>query len=114
MNIKEIKLDNECLGKQMLLVGITPDLYVNGQKVTDPVGYRYDVCLRSHGMDKLSVRIPGAQQMDVPAPEADVYVRFEGLVVRPYVAQNGRLAFTASATGIRPVTGSGNSVPTKG
>lgn len=112
MNTREIRLDNNCLGKQMLLVAVTPDMYVNGQRVADPVGYRYDVCLRAHGMDKLSVRIPGAQQMDAPAPEADVYVRFDGLVVRPYVAQTGRLAFTASATGIHPVTGSNS--PAKG
>ena len=103
MNTREIRLDNNCLGTQMLLVGITPDLYVNGQRMTEPVGYRYDVCLRAHGMDKLSVRIPGGQQMDAPAPEADVYVRFEGLSVRPYVGQNGRMAFSASATAIRPV-----------
>ena len=113
MNIRDICLDNNCLGKQMLLVAITPDLYVNGQKVSEPVGYRYDVCLRSHSMEKLAVRIPGAQQMDAPAPEADVYVRFDNLIVRPYVGQNGRLAFTASASAIHPTNGNVGS-PSKG
>lgn len=105
MNLKEIRLDNTSLGKQMLLVAVTPDMYVNGQRLTEPVGYRYDVCLRAHGMDKLVVHIPGAQKMDVPNPEHDVYVRFDDLIVRPYVGQNGRLAFTASASDIHPVSG---------
>ena len=103
MNTKELRLDNACLGQQMLLVAIVPDMYVNGQRVSEPVGYRYDVCLRAHGMDKLSVRISGRQQMDAPLPEADVYVRFENLTVRPYVNGNGRLALTATASAIRPV-----------
>ena len=114
MNNKELRLDNACLGKQMLLVGVTPDLYANGQRLDVPVGYRYDVCLRSHGMDKLSVKIPGAQQIDAPNPEADVYVRFDDLSVRPYVNGNGRLALTATASAIHPVPGREGGTQPKG
>ena len=63
-------------------------------------------------MDKLRVRIPGAQQIDTPTPEDDVYVRFDNLVVRPYVGQNGRLAFAATASGIHSVNG--NTAQVKG
>lgn len=113
MIMQNIYLDVESLGKQMMLVAVTPDMYLNGQKVAEPVGYRYDVCLRAHGMDKLSVRIPGAQLIEAPTPEQDLYVRFDGLRVRPYVGSNGRLAFTAHATGIHAVTTGSNTSQVK-
>ena len=111
MKSKDLYLDNHCLGEKMLLVSVTPDLYINGQRLAEPIGFKYEVCLRAHDMDKLSVKIPGPQQMDAPLPEADVLVRFDGLTVRPYVAKNGRLAFTSSATAIRPAKGENPAQP---
>ena len=95
-----LTLDNKCLGSSMQLVEVTPNLYANGQRLENPNGYKYSVCLREHRNDKLSVTILGTQMMDTPSTMADVFVSFDNLVVRPYVDRNGRLAFTASASGI--------------
>ncbi len=95
-----LTLEPKCLGNSMQLVEVAPVLYANGVKLDKPVGYRYVVCLRAHRNDKLGVVIEGAQLLDSPEIDADVYVSFAGLVVRPYVDRNGRLALTAAATGI--------------
>lgn len=99
----ELKLDNACLGDLLQLVEVTPNLYENGQRVDSPRGYRYSVCVRAHRNDKLGVLISGPQAMETPSTMQDVYVEFTDLVVRPYVDRNGRLALTATASGIKQV-----------
>lgn len=103
MILSELKLDNTCLGDLLQLVEVTPNLYENGQRVDSPRGYRYSVCVRAHRNDKLGVLIPGPQAMETPSTMQDVYVEFVDLVVRPYVDRNGRLALTATASGIKQV-----------
>ena len=63
-------------------------------------GYRYVVCLVDHHLEKLNVRIDGAQLM--AQPDGFVEVEFEGLEVRGYEAQ-GKVQFTAKATSIYAV-----------
>lgn len=102
-----LKLDNKCLGDILQLVEVTPNLYENGQRLTAPNGYKYSVCVRAHRNDKLNVLIPGAQLMETPSTMLDVFVEFTDLIVRPYADRTGRLAFTATASGIKPVKRTG-------
>lgn len=109
MNNNIIYLAPECLGESIELVGVTPDMYVNGVRQDEPVGYRYDVILRDHHCDKLSVHIAGKQLMDEPLSGQSLAVVFDDLRVRPYVNRTtGKLAYTATAAGIKPM---GNIVP---
>lgn len=104
MKNSDIYLAPECLGHRLELVAVTPDLYVNGVRQPDPVGYSYDVLLREHASDKLRVHISGKQQIDEPLSGHGVFVSFSGLKVRPYVNRStGALAFIANADEIKPV-----------
>lgn len=100
MNSKELKMENGCFGK-MMLVEVRPINYVEGTKVDTPVGHAYIVTLPRHSFDKLTVKIDGPAKMAAPE-EGYVEVRFTDLVIRPYV-RDGRVAFTATATDVHPV-----------
>ena len=93
-------LDPRCVGDAML-VSVRPINYQDGKRVDEPVGHTYEVVLPEHGYDKLGVKIEGKRLMEAPS-EGFVAVDFDKLVVRPYVTRDGRLAYTASAAGIRP------------
>ena len=94
----------ECLGS-MILIGVIPDYYgLDKEKHSDPQGHKYEVMLPQHRYDKLVIKIPGTQLLDSPVSGSEPQVVFEGLNVRPYVDRTGRMAYTASATGVRVVS----------
>lgn len=101
---EKIYLAPECMGSSIELVAVTPDYYSGGVRQPEPVGYKYEVLLREHKADKLTVRIPGAKQMDEPINGFGTQVTFEGLKVRPYVNRaTGTMAFSATAEKIKSV-----------
>ena len=98
MKLRDMWFDNACLGKKKLLVEVVPAYEYKGKERTDTItGYRYVVCLVDHHLEKLNVRIDGAQLME--QPDGFVEVEFEGLEVRAY-ENKGVVNFTAKATGI--------------
>ena len=98
LNIRDLKIDNASLGRKMLLVEVLPAYEYKDKQRTDTItGYRYVVCLVDHHLEKLNVRIDGAQLM--AQPDGFVEVGFEGLEVRAYESK-GVVNFTAKATGI--------------
>ena len=98
LNIRDLKIDNASLGQKKLLVEVVPAYEYKDKQRTDTItGYRYVVCLVDHHLEKLNVRIDGAQLM--AQPDSFVEVEFEGLEVRAY-ENKGVLNFTAKATGI--------------
>lgn len=106
MKNDKIYLAPECLGKSIELVAVTPDMYADGVKQAEPVGYTYEVLLRDHRADKLKVHVSGAKQMDDPISGEGIMVRFDELRVRPYVNRvTGQLAYSATATSIKPAAG---------
>ena len=114
MNNSLIRIDPVSIGSTVL-VGVTPDLYGSDKVRHDvAVGYKYEVMLPSHRFDKLTVKIPGLQLMDTPVSGHEPTVDFENLVIKPYVDRNGRLAFTATATGVKVVATGDGKAPTKG
>ena len=83
MQITNLKLDANCIGKKMLLVDIMPCyVYENGQRTNKIEGYRYVVALPELGFDKLSVKIEGKQLID--KPDSYLEVSFEGLEIFVY------------------------------
>ena len=98
LNIRDLKIDNASLGQKKLLVEVVPAYEYKDKQRTDTItGYRYVVCLVDHHLEKLNVRIDGAQLTE--QPDGFVEVEFEGLEVRAY-ENKGVVNFTAKATGI--------------
>lgn len=108
-------ISNESLGTTQL-VGVTPDYYGSDKVRHDvPIGAKYEVVLPMQRYEHLTVKIPGPQLMETPISGHEPMVEFTDLKVKPYVDHSGRLAFTASATGIKVVgTDTGGKVPAKG
>lgn len=102
LNIRDVKIDVASLGAKKLLTGVTPAYeYQNGKRTETVTGYRYEIALPSHNLDKLNVRIDGKQLMDAPE-DGFVEVEFNGLEVGAY-EKDGHVFFSAKATGISPV-----------
>ena len=58
LNIRDLKIDPASLGKPLLLVEVRPySEYKDGKAVEGIAGYRYDVCLAAHRLEKLGVKI---------------------------------------------------------
>ena len=109
LNIRDLKIDTASLGKPLLLVEVRPySEYKDGKAVEGIAGYRYDVCLVAHRLEKLGIKIAGPQLMESPEDGA-VEVEFSGLEVSAYQKrfkeEYGPVMFTAKAAGIKPVNG---------
>ena len=101
LNLSELIIDPRSVGKKLFLVEVKPAYdYKNGQRVSDePVGYKYEIALPEKHMEKLSVRIDGACQMQEPDSFQEVVL--EGLKLELYwTPQNYQIRATANR--IRP------------
>ena len=86
INIRELRIDPDSLGKDKLLVDIIPVYeYRDRQRTDNVVGFRYVVALPSHSLEKIGVRIDGKQQVEKPDGYAEV--EFEGLELTLYEVQ---------------------------
>ena len=74
----------------------------SGERTDKIIGFRYVIALPAHGFEKLSVKIAGDQQIELPDGEEYIPVEFDGLDIRVYEA-GGHAQLTASATGIHAV-----------
>lgn len=102
INIRELRIDPDSLGKDKLLVDIIPVYeYRDRQRTDNVVGFRYVVALPSHSLEKIGVRIDGKQQVEKPDGYAEV--EFEGLELTLYEVQ-GHVQLTAKAQGIVLIT----------
>lgn len=98
INIRNLRIDSASLGQKMLLVDIRPVYeYQNNQRTERVTGYRYDVALPTHSLDKLGVKIEGKQLIEKPADFAEV--EFANMEITVFVS-NGQPQVTAKATGI--------------
>lgn len=101
LNIRDLRIDSASLGAKKLLVDVAPAYeYKDGKRTDTVTGYRYIVALPAHSLEKIGVRIDGKQLME--KPEGFIEVEFSGLEVNAYESQ-GRIQFTAKATGISTV-----------
>lgn len=113
--MKNVYLAEKCIGPAILF-DVKANYYNEANELQEsPVGYKYSVVLPQQSFDKLTVKIPGTQLLEAPMSGHEIVVEFDELKVKPYVDRNGRLAFTASATGIKVIgTDVGGKSPVKG
>jgi hypothetical protein len=100
LNLSELIIDPRSVGKKLFLVAVKPAYdYKNGQRVSDePVGYKYEIALPEKHMEKLSVRIDGACQMDEPDSFREIVL--DGLKLELYWTPQGH-QIRATASKIR-------------
>lgn len=93
----------------MTLFSVRPNMYdENNVEQSKPVGFKYGVVLAEQDYDKLYVKISGSQLLETPLSGHGPQVEFTDLHVKPYVdGKTGRMAFSASASGIKVVDATG-------
>nr|WP_316616986.1 hypothetical protein [uncultured Ruminococcus sp.] len=101
LSLSELIIDPRSVGKKLFLVAVKPVYdYKDGHRVSDePVGYKYEVALPEKHMEKISVRIGGACQIE--EPESFLEVVLEGLQLSLYWTPSGH-QIKATASKIRP------------
>lgn len=107
LKITDLKIDVNSLGGNFLLVDINPYYsYKDGEKTNTLEGYKYDIALPKHKMEKLSVKIPitssNVPLVDINKDEEIPMLKqvfFEGLEVGSYFMQ-GNVNLKATATKI--------------
>ena len=98
MKITDLIIDPKSLGNKLWLVSVTPSYaYAGGQRTDSIIGFRYGIVMVERGLEKINVRIDGAQLLDPPDGYAEV--TFTGLEVFIYWS-NGQPMVAAKATGI--------------
>lgn len=103
MKYTDVVIDAYASVGQALLTNVFPSYeYKNGARTDEITGYKYEVAMPSHALDKLSVKIDGRKLME--APEEFTEVIFQDLELYLYMI-NGQLQVGARATGISPVKG---------
>lgn len=100
MEVKDIVADaKKTVGSNLMLVDIIPvNVYENGKRTDKICGYRYVVAMPDHAFDKISVKIDGAKQLDMPEDEYPV-VEFENLTIKIFWSPDG-YRVGATATGV--------------
>ena len=101
LNIRNLRIDPASLGAKKLLVDVLPAYeYKDGKRTDKITGYRYEVALPTHNLDKIGVKIDGEQRMEAPK-DGFIEVEFANLEVNAY-ERDGKVLFTAKASGIAP------------
>lgn len=104
LNLSELIIDPRSVGRKLFLVAVKPAYdYKDGHRISDePVGYKYEIALPEKHMEKLSVRIDGACQMEEPDSFQEIVL--EGLKLVLYWTPSGH-QIRAAASKIRPAAG---------
>lgn len=102
MKITDLLIDPRSFGERLWLVDVVAAYEYNEGKRTDKiVGYRYVLALPDRGLDKVSVKIAGPQQIE--KPDGYVPVELDKLEIYIYGFQ-GSYQFGARASGIHPTS----------
>ena len=102
LNIRDLKIDSNCLGK-MLLVDVKPGyLYKDGVKQDSVNHHVYSVALPDYGLDKINVKIEGKKLMEKPETNFPD-VLFANLEIYVYL-QNGQWVVAGRASNIEVVS----------
>lgn len=103
MDLKDVVVDSYAtVGKNLMLIGITPAYsYENGKRTDTVIGYKYEVVLPEKKYEKLNIRILGEQKLDMPENETPQVV-FEGLTINLYWSPDG-YKISASADNVKLV-----------
>ena len=94
-------ISTESIGNKLLLVDVKPRYeYSNNQRTNKIIGYGYIVVLPEKAFERLTVKIDGEQQIEVP--DGYVEVNFTDLELYIYWYQ-GQCTVGACASGIHAV-----------
>lgn len=101
MDIKNVVIDSYAtIGKNALLVGVSPAYaYEGGNKTDKVIGYKYEVVLPEKMYDKLTVKVLGDKKLDMPENETPL-VLLDGLSLSLYWTPQGHKV-SATAENIR-------------
>lgn len=105
IRLNQIGLDRQELGKDFILTGIKDDKrYVDGKQTGERIGTKYEVALPAFALEKINVKVPGAQVIPdtVLDEKGMVNVSFEGLRAHFY-SIDGRVGISATATSIKVI-----------
>lgn len=102
-SVYSLRIDNECFGPVMIAIGCRP-YYAFKEGVRQNVeGYLYTVVLPKLSYQQINVKVPGDCKLEIIEGK-DAHVKFDGLLVRPYVNREAMtLALTATATAVHTV-----------
>lgn len=102
--VYSLRIDNECFGPVMIAVGCRPYFaFKDGVRQSTVEGYQYTVVLPKLGYQQINVKVPGECKLEIIEGK-EAHVKFDGLVVRPYVNREAMtLALTATATAVHTV-----------
>ena len=90
--------------KPLLLVDVEPVYdYKDGARTEIVSGYKYTAAMADKQLKTVTVKIPGAQQMNAPE-DGFCEVKFDDLEIYLYVSQ-GQIQVGARATAIHPIGG---------
>lgn len=105
MEIQDLKIDaNATVGKKLLLTEVLPSFkYEKGTRTDEVSGFKYVVAMAERHLEKLSVKIDGDLQLEMPENDYPL-VKFDGLELSIYkIANEYRVA--AKAKSISQVKG---------
>jgi hypothetical protein len=106
LKLSSLLIDPRSLGEKVFLVDVSPIFqYTEDKKRTDIIcAYRYTIVLPKFKMEKIGVKIEGAQQISINEGDL-IEVKFEALLVSLYQDFTTReIGVRAAASGIKKVS----------
>lgn len=105
LNIRDLVIDAEAtLGKHPLLTGVKNVYEYKGDIRTDKViGYKYELALPDHNLDKIDVKILGEKQLEKDEEAGFSEVKLVGLTMGLYRSDKGGYNIYCNADGIELV-----------
>lgn len=98
MNITDLKISNESLGRKLWLVDVLPMYeYKNNERTDKVCGYKYTVVMPEKNFDRIGIKVEGRKLLDKPDGYAEVI--FTDLELFIYW-MNGQPHVGARATGV--------------
>ena len=98
MNITDLKISNESLGRKLWLVDVLPVYeYKNNERTDKVCGYKYTVVMPEKNFDRIGIKVEGRKLLDKPDGYAEVV--FDGLELFIYW-MNSQPHVGARATGV--------------
>ena len=103
MDVNNVIVDSYAtVGKNLMLVSVFPSYnYDNGTRTDTINGYKYEIVMPERMYEKLSVRIPGEQKLEISENESP-QVFLDGLTISVYWTKQGHKV-SAVAENIRLV-----------
>ena len=98
MNITDLKISNESLGKRLWLVDVLPVYeYKNNERTDKVCGYKYTVVLPDKNFERIGIKVEGKKLLEKPEGYAEVV--FDNLELFIYW-MNGQPNVGARAAGV--------------